>query len=153
MITKVETGLLIDIEEVQRYRVNHLNGIIGTVNQFSEQGHRFFPSLTRRDVPAHPHQFDRYTVLDDHIHNLMQPHASAVRCNHAVLKLVVPLFLYGLFREGHGALAILRMEVLDPKRRVFQPTCNWISEDLFHVFVYESSPESTRLCPPHYGSN
>src|SRR5271156_3069930 len=40
------------------------------------------------------------------------------------------------------------MQVLHPKRRIFQPTFDWISKDVFDVLVYKSSPESSRFCSP-----
>jgi hypothetical protein len=66
---------------------------------------------------------------------------------------VIPLFLDGGCRGGQGALAILGVEVFDPKRGISQPAFNRIAEDVFDLFVYESGSERSRVCAAQDGAD
>ena len=152
-VAEVETGFVVDVEELQVSGVEDFDGVVGTVHQFSEEARGILGELARGDVHADADQATGHALFDDDVDDLLQPDDSTIDGNHAVLELVIAVFLDGPRRKDQGALTILGMEVLDPESGILQPTFNGITEDVFDLLVDESGLESNRVCAAQDGAN
>src|SRR4029453_10635682 len=94
-------------------------------------------SLALGDVDHHATQPSWAVAFEHHGYQVTQPHHTAVGGHHAVLEIVVPLATCRLLEEWHRPLAIFRVKVILPERRVGEPASHRVAQDALGLVAHE----------------
>jgi hypothetical protein len=83
---------------------------------------RLLRLLLRGDVHHQPAKVSRATLsIFDHTHDVPEPDDAAISRHGPVLEVVIAAFQGAVSTEGHGLLAVVRMNMVDPEIRLSQP--------------------------------
>ena len=105
-------------------------------------------ALAGGDVQHDPHQPGRATVLRKHPDDVLQPDHVAVGGYHAVFQFVGPEQIGLSATIVCRPVAILRVHVVKPERRLGRPALHGISQECFGLVAYEGELKRARVAPP-----